>query len=95
MEIIKKTVNLDSFVMVKREIKDTFKMLRLYKKNSCQIVSNTKQIEGMIFKLKDHITWGEISKETLELLLKERGKVCFSRYMTVSEPTPRADVAMV
>lgn len=60
---------------VKKQIKDTFKMLRLYKKNTCVIVPATKEYVGMIEKIKDSITWGEINTETLRLLLEKRGRL--------------------
>ena len=56
------------------QIKATFKLLRLYNKYNCVIVPNTTVYVGMIKKIKDFITWGEVDKETLERLLKERGK---------------------
>ena len=60
---------------MKRTIKDTFKMLRLYKKNNCIIVPATKEYVGMIESIRDSVTWGEISPETFKLLLEKRGKL--------------------
>lgn len=60
---------------MKRTIKDTFKMLRLYKKNTCVIIPATKQYVGMVESIKDGITWGEINQETFKLLLEKRGKL--------------------
>jgi len=64
------------------KIKTTFKLLNLHKKNTCVIVSNTKSIEGMIKLIKDHITWGEINKETLHSLLEKRGKIVGNKPLT-------------
>lgn len=60
---------------IKGDIEDTMKMLRLYKKNGCIIAANTSSIIGMINKVKDYITWGEIDQETFRLLLEKRGKI--------------------
>lgn len=60
---------------MKRTIKDTFKMLRLYKKNTCVVIPATKQYAGMIESIKDGVTWGEINQETFKLLLEKRGKL--------------------
>ena len=62
-------------VGVKKKIRNTLNMLRLYKKYHCTIIPNTKAYLGMIKKVKDYITWGEIDKETLKLLLEKRGRL--------------------
>jgi len=60
---------------IKKEVVDTFKMLRLYRKNSCVIIPNTPSYLGMLKKVKDYVTWGEIDKETLKELLLKRGRM--------------------
>ena len=57
------------------KIKDTFKLLRLYKKYSCIIVPNKPTYTGMINKVKDFVTWGEIDLPTIQLLLENRGRM--------------------
>lgn len=64
------------------KIKTTFKLLNLHKKNTCVLVSNTKQALGMINVLKDNITWGEVDKETLSQLLEKRGRVIGNKPLT-------------
>ncbi|MCS7106175.1 MAG: 50S ribosomal protein L30 [Candidatus Aenigmarchaeota archaeon] len=56
----------------RREIEDTLKMLRLKHVNNCVILPETPSFKGMIQKVKDFVTWGEIDKETLVELLKKR-----------------------
>jgi large subunit ribosomal protein L30 len=51
---------------------DTLKMLNLSKKNSCIIFIENPSAMGMLRKAKDYITWGEISDETLNMLLEKR-----------------------
>jgi len=67
---------------IKGEIKDTLKMLRLFNKNYCVILDNNENYVGMIKKVKDYVTWGELNKETFELLLKERGRLAGNKRMT-------------
>ncbi len=62
-----------------KPIIDTFKMLRLYKKNYCVVVDASPSILGMVKKVKDYITWGEIDQETFKLLVEKRGKEYKSR----------------
>ncbi len=65
-----------------QKIKTTFKLLNLHKKNTCVIVPNTKQSQGMIKLIKDHVTWGEINKETLSQLLEKRGRIKGNKPLT-------------
>jgi len=57
------------------KIKDTLTMLRLTRVNHCVVVVKDPKIEGMIKKVKDFVTWGEISEATLAKLVKERGRM--------------------
>ncbi len=60
---------------LKKSVKDTFDMLRLYKKNHVVVVSSSPTYAGMLTKIKDAVTWGEIDEETFKLLLQKRGKL--------------------
>lgn len=55
-------------------ISKTLDMLRLRNKNYCVIRDKNPQILGMLKKVKDYATWGEISDETIKLLFKDRGE---------------------
>jgi len=62
---IRGTVNLE------RKTRDTLKMFNLEKPNNCIIIDNRDSYKGMLQKVKDYVTFGELDKETLkELLLK-------------------------
>ena len=67
---------------VKKEIKDTMSMLRLYNKNHCIIINNSPNMIGMLKKTKDYITWGEINEETFKELLSKRGKLVGKKSLT-------------
>ena len=67
---------------VKKPIKDTMTMLRLYRKNSCVIVLNSPVYIGMLKKIKDYVTWGEVDEETLRILLEKRGKLAGNKPLT-------------
>lgn len=62
-------------VNVRKEIKDTLKMLRLSRINHCVLIRKDPATEGMIRKAKDFVTWGEINDKTLEKLVSERGRL--------------------
>ena len=60
---------------LKKSVKDTFDILRLYKKNHVVVVSSSPTYAGMLTKIQDAVTWGEIDQETFKLLLEKRGKL--------------------
>lgn len=57
------------------KVKRTLNLLRLYRKHCCAIIDGTPSNIGMLRRVKDFITWGEISKETLKHLLEKRGRL--------------------
>lgn len=68
-------VRLRGSVNLRKEIKDTLRMLRLTRVNHCVLLRKDPKIEGMIKKVKDFITWGEINDKTLENLISKRGRM--------------------
>lgn len=63
-------------VKVKPNIKATLDNLRLRRKYTCVLInSSNKSIMGMVEKVKYSVAYGEIEKETLIKLIKERVKI--------------------
>ena len=62
-------------------VKDTLYMLRLRRKNHCVIVPNTPALVGMLVKVKDYITWGEVDEGTFEELVAARGEMFQEPFM--------------
>ena len=58
-----------------KKVKDTLKMLNLHKKNTCVVIKNGPTLVGMLIKVKDHVTWGEINEPTFKKLLEKRGRL--------------------
>lgn len=65
---IRGSVNLDPGV------KKTLDLLRLYRKNYCVILPNTQVNVGMVKKVKDYVTWGDVTDETFNELVQKRGE---------------------
>ena len=61
-------------INIRKEIKDTLDMLRLYNKNYCTVVEDAPALVGMIKKVKDFVTFGEINDETFSQLVKTKGE---------------------
>lgn len=68
-------VRLRGTVNIKPEIKYTLKLLRLHRVNHCVLVEENEYYKGMIQKVKDYVAWGEISVDTVALLLSRRGRL--------------------
>ena len=60
---------------VNLDIKDTLAMLRLNRVNHCVIIPETKTYKGMLQKVKDYVTWGEVKQEVLSTLISCCGKL--------------------
>src|SRR5574344_1530597 len=62
-------------IKVNVDIEHTLKLLRLTRVNHCVIYPEDKKIKGMLFKIRNMVTYGEITKETLKKMLVKRGFV--------------------
>lgn len=61
-------------VDINEDIEYTLDNLNLDKKNKISVFEDTPANEGMMNKVKDFITFGEISEETVEKLEEEKGE---------------------
>lgn len=75
-------VRLRGSVGKRREVLDTLRMLGLTRVNHCVIVEDTPSYRGMLHKVKDFITWGEVDPSTVEALLRKRGELEGGRRLT-------------
>jgi large subunit ribosomal protein L30 len=55
-------------------VRDTLKMLKLHKKFTCTVFDKSDALMGMLSKVKDYATYGEVDDDTLKLLEEKRGK---------------------
>jgi large subunit ribosomal protein L30 len=62
-------------VNLSEPLKSTFNMLNLHNKNWCIVLDSTPSNMGMIKKVKDYVTWGEITEENYNLLFEKKGEV--------------------
>ncbi len=56
----------------KQEVKDTLKMLNLQRKNNLILLEDNPVNKGMLNKVRDYTTYGEVTEETLKLLEKRK-----------------------
>ena len=70
---------------IKQKIDDTLRFLRLNKKNHLVLIEDTPLNIGMIKKVQDFITWGEINEETLKALILKRGRLPGNKRVELKE----------
>ena len=56
-------------------IEHTLKLLNLHKPNHAVLFHETDSLNGMLHKVKDVVTWGEVNQPMVEHLLKKRGEL--------------------
>ncbi len=62
-------------ISAQREASETLKMLRLTKTNHAVLIDNRPSFKGMLQRVQSYVTWGEVSKETISLMLQKRGRL--------------------
>lgn len=60
-------------IHAKHDLVQTLEELRLNRPNHATIVPEDPSYRGMLDKVQGYITWGQVSNETVQLLIKERG----------------------
>lgn len=81
---------------VRFDIDDTLRKLRLYKKNYCVVIPKTENYLGMVRKISDYVTWGEIDESTYNTLIGKRmeeyrgrvsdnkGKINYNKFIDIN-----------
>ena len=67
---------------MRKEIEDTLRMLNLERNCHATLIDDRPSFLGMLRKAQNVITWGEVSKETIALLLRKRGRIVGNRKLT-------------
>jgi large subunit ribosomal protein L30 len=66
-------------VSAQREARETLALLHLQHTNHAVIVDSRPAFLGMLQRAQSYVTWGEVSKETIIMMLKQRGKAGSSK----------------
>ena len=69
-------------ISAQREARETLDMLRLNRTNHAVLVDNRPSFMGMLYRVQNYVTWGEVSKETVAMLLKKRGRLAGGKKLT-------------
>lgn len=57
------------------DVRKTLELLRLQKKHACTVIDNNEVAKGMLQKVKDYVTFGEITEEFYVEMLEKRGEL--------------------
>ena len=80
---------------VNYDIEYTMKLLGINKVNHCAIVPENAVTKGMLQKIKDYTTYGEINEETLAKLIRVRGRLEGDKMITDEYLAENADFKTV
>lgn len=75
-------VRVRGVINISQENKDTLNMLRLTRNCHATLIDDRSSYAGMLHKVQNYVTWGEISKENVALLLKKRGTLVGDKKFT-------------
>jgi large subunit ribosomal protein L30 len=62
-----------------RETQETLALLHLTHTNHAVILDDRPAFKGMLQRAQSYVTWGEASKETIAMMIKQRGKTGSSK----------------
>ncbi|MCY3411216.1 MAG: 50S ribosomal protein L30 [Candidatus Heimdallarchaeota archaeon] len=75
-------IRLRGKVNVNYHVEHTLKLLKLNKPNHAVVYEDTDALKGMLKKIKDVATWGEIDENSIEYLLMKRGELAGKNKVT-------------
>jgi large subunit ribosomal protein L30 len=67
-------IRIKGLVKIRQDFIDTLALLRLNRKMHCVLLKEESVEKGMLQKVKDRVTWGEIDDETLKNMVAKRGR---------------------
>jgi large subunit ribosomal protein L30 len=69
-------------ISAQREARATLDMLRLSRTNYAVLIDNRPSFKGMLQQVQAYVTWGEVSAETVALMLQKRGRLAGDKKLT-------------
>jgi large subunit ribosomal protein L30 len=80
---------------VNYNIEYTMGLLGLTRVNHCVVVPENGSTDGMLQKVKDYCTWGEINEETLTAMIRVRGRLAGDKEITDDYLKEKSEFASV
>ena len=76
---------------VERSIRDTMEHLNLTRVNHAVLIPENEAYAGMLQKVKDFVTWGEVSTKAIEGLISDRGRLIGDKPVTNADVKSATD----
>jgi len=68
-------IRISGMVKVNKDIENTLYRLRLRRKYSCVVLQESKELEGMLKKIRNSVAFGKIDEKTFIELVEKRGEL--------------------
>lgn len=68
-------VKIRGTIQAPREVRETLRLLNLKRTNYAVLIDNRPSYLGMLRTAQNFITWGEVSREIIALMLEKRGRI--------------------
>ena len=75
-------IRIRGIIRSSRSVRDTLKSLNLTKTNRAILIDNRQSYLGMLKSAQNFLTWGEVTKETMNKLIRERGRIAGNKKLT-------------
>jgi len=69
-------------ISASRDVRETLKMLRLTRNNYAVLIDDRPSFIGMLKAAQNFITWGEASREIVDMLIRKKGKLAGNKKLT-------------
>ena len=69
-------------ISASRDVRETLKMLRLTRNNYAVLIDDRPSFIGMLKAAQNFVTWGEASKEIVDMLIRKKGKLAGNKKLT-------------
>ncbi len=69
-------------ISAKREARETLDMLKIKKTHNAVIIDNRPSFIGMLYRVQNYVTWGEVTEEILSEMIKKRGRLAGDKRFT-------------
>ena len=69
-------------ISAKREARETLDMLKMKKTHNAVIIDDRPSFVGMLYRVQNYVTWGEVTKEMLSEMIKKRGRLVGNKKFT-------------
>jgi len=75
-------VRIRGTIRASRQVRETLQMLQLTRNNYAVLINDSASFVGMLKTAQNFVTWGEASKEIVNMLMKEEGKLAGNKKLT-------------